>query len=130
MDKKVLVFALILLALLSAVALASNDIAAAQEQNQDSFSKTDNNTGESPTTDFSWQLIFTGTIAVAAVVGILFSIKLSMRATAAARKAAQGELVMKISNTYGSPKMLEAMMRLVWWVEKEEKKSGMLPALC
>lgn len=121
MNKKVLVFALILLVLLPAVVLASNDIATAQEQNQDSFSKTDNNTEKKPATDFSWQLIFTGIIAVVAVIGILFSIGLSMRATAAARKAAQGELVMQISNTYGSPKMLEAMMRLVWWVEQKEE---------
>lgn len=118
MDKKALVFALILLALLSAVALASNDIPTAQEQNQDSFSRIDNNTEEGPATDLLWRLIPTIIIAGAAVTAIGFS----WYATRAVRKAAQGELITQITNTYGSPEMLEAMMGLVWWVDKKEEE--------
>ncbi len=122
MDKKVLVFALILLVVLSAVALASNDIAIAQEQNQANVSKTDNSTKEKAATDFSLQEIFTGIIAMAAIIAIVSSISFSLRATAAAHKAAQGGLIMQIGDLYGSPEMLEAMMRLIWWVDKKEEE--------
>ncbi len=121
MDKKVLVFALILLVVLPAVALASNDIATAQEQNQDSVNKIDINIGESPATDSPRGLISTMIIAGAAVVGILISIGLSIWATAVTRKAARGELIMKIKDVEGSAKMLNDMMYLVGWVEERDK---------
>ncbi len=88
MEKKVLVFTLILLGLLLANALL-------------------------------WKLSSTEIIAGAAVIAI----GVSWHATYIVRKAAQGELVIQIGKIYGSPEMLEAMMRLIWWVEKEEKKS-------
>ena len=117
MDKKVLVFTLILLVVLSAVALASNDIATAQEPNQDSFNKIDHNTEEGPATDSPWKLTPTKMIAGAAIAAIFFS----WYATCAVQKAARGELIMQISNTHGSLEMLKAMMRLIWWVEEKEE---------
>ncbi len=69
-----------------------------------------------------WKLSSTQIIAVVAVLGIALSTVFSLRATTIARKAAQGELIMKIQNIYNSSEMLKAMMGLVWWVEKKEEE--------
>ena len=119
MNKKV--FALILLVVLSAVALASNEISAAQEQNQVGISKIDDNTEEKSATGSPWKLTPTVIIAVAAVIGVGLSTRFSLHATTIVRKTARGELIMKIKKAEGSAGMLDAMMYLVGWVEERDK---------
>ena len=125
-SKKLLVFALILLVLFSAVALASNDIPITQEQNQDSSSELDNDTGGKPSlllnilpTVLTIVIIV---IAAYAAVASSRSASAAYKAVEASHKAREGQMVAEIKDVYGSAKTLNAMMYLIRWVEERENK--------